>query len=359
MPLDPKQIGAMIAQLRKNAGFTQKGLADRLFISDKAVSKWERGLSIPDIAYLGKLSVLLDVDIDVLLEGKNDISACEWKGFLFISPLHPDVSLTGFVHDKPLIYYLLSYYLLVGIGQVRISCSSEDETALRALLGNGERLGMSLSYSSAGHFSFSEAVRANASYLRDSKIMTVFNNSILYGANFTYLCKRAMLNGGRHTLLAAPVVECAAERYVMFDEDRRITTDNSVAAQYDYSYLPLLFSPGEMLLEDTGDMDNSRRLITHLTSKGRLYLEPANRGILSVQVTTPQDLREAAVLISILQKNSGVLIGCPEEISWRRGLIGDHQLASAAKASQNTAYGDYLLKLNVSTRGDECCKRRC
>ena len=53
------KIGKFIAELRKEKGMTQKELGEKLYISDKAVSKWERGLSIPDLAILEKLASVL------------------------------------------------------------------------------------------------------------------------------------------------------------------------------------------------------------------------------------------------------------------------------------------------------------
>ncbi len=61
------ETGKIIKELRIKAGFTQKALAEALHITDKAVSKWERGLCLPDVALLPKLSLLLDVDMDVLI----------------------------------------------------------------------------------------------------------------------------------------------------------------------------------------------------------------------------------------------------------------------------------------------------
>ena len=48
--IDKAKFGAFVAQLRKEKGLMQKELAEKLYVSDKAVSKWERGLSIPDVA---------------------------------------------------------------------------------------------------------------------------------------------------------------------------------------------------------------------------------------------------------------------------------------------------------------------
>ncbi|MBO4426499.1 MAG: helix-turn-helix transcriptional regulator [Clostridiales bacterium] len=69
--MDKEKTGQLITELRKEKGMTQKQLADALNVTDKAVSKWERGLSFPDISMLEPLSELLDVSIMELLAGKR------------------------------------------------------------------------------------------------------------------------------------------------------------------------------------------------------------------------------------------------------------------------------------------------
>lgn len=66
--IDKEKFGAFIAQLRKEKGLMQKDLAQKLYVSDKAVSKWERGLSIPDVSLLVPLSELLGITVTELLE---------------------------------------------------------------------------------------------------------------------------------------------------------------------------------------------------------------------------------------------------------------------------------------------------
>lgn len=70
--IDNKKFGAFVAQLRKEKGYTQKQLAEKLLLSDKAISKYERGLSFPDIALLEPLSQILDVSISELLHGERN-----------------------------------------------------------------------------------------------------------------------------------------------------------------------------------------------------------------------------------------------------------------------------------------------
>lgn len=69
--IDKAAFGEFISALRKEKGYTQKELAAKLFVSDKAVSKWERGLSMPDISLLAPLADILDVSITELLEGRR------------------------------------------------------------------------------------------------------------------------------------------------------------------------------------------------------------------------------------------------------------------------------------------------
>lgn len=69
--IDREKFGAFLARLRKEKGFTQQDLADRLYVSNKAVSKWERGQSLPDISLLAPLAQLLDVSVTELLKGER------------------------------------------------------------------------------------------------------------------------------------------------------------------------------------------------------------------------------------------------------------------------------------------------
>lgn len=73
--IDKKEFGSFLAELRKEKGFTQKELAEKLFVSDKAVSKWETGGSIPDVALLMPLAKLLGVTVPELLECRRYTAA--------------------------------------------------------------------------------------------------------------------------------------------------------------------------------------------------------------------------------------------------------------------------------------------
>lgn len=84
--MDNKKTGELILKLRTEKGLTQKQLADLLCISDKAVSKWERGQGMPDISLLKDLSGIFGVNIEGILNGglnRNSFAAGNMKRVKF------------------------------------------------------------------------------------------------------------------------------------------------------------------------------------------------------------------------------------------------------------------------------------
>ncbi len=69
--MDAKKTGNIICKYRRKKNLTQEELAGKLFITAKAVSKWERGLSLPDISMLIPLSEALEVSLYDLLKGED------------------------------------------------------------------------------------------------------------------------------------------------------------------------------------------------------------------------------------------------------------------------------------------------
>ena len=70
-----KTLGTMIAELRKQHGMTQLELAEKMGVTDKAVSKWERDLSCPDISSIPNLAEILGVSVEDLMQVKKEADA--------------------------------------------------------------------------------------------------------------------------------------------------------------------------------------------------------------------------------------------------------------------------------------------
>ncbi len=180
--LNPSDTGRIIAKLRKQAGFTQQSLADALCVTDKAVSKWERGISCPDISLLPKLSILLDADIEALLSGVADIYSHKWKGVLYV----PDGSfpLDTLVYDKPLVYYLLGNFLLVGITDVLIITSIKtkwDDFIFEEI----NESGFDVKFFLRDGESLTQCFKENGHFIKGSNTFVITDVCFLFGASLT------------------------------------------------------------------------------------------------------------------------------------------------------------------------------
>ena len=69
--MDLIKIGKFIAENRKRQKITQEQLAEKLYVTDRAVSKWERGLSLPDAGKMLDLCNILDINVNELLNGEK------------------------------------------------------------------------------------------------------------------------------------------------------------------------------------------------------------------------------------------------------------------------------------------------
>lgn len=86
-------MGMLIASLRKAQGMTQAELAERMQVTDKAVSKWERDLSCPDIQSLPKLAEVLRVSAEELLQGEVLSAAAAGKSVSWLEKINSIVDL--------------------------------------------------------------------------------------------------------------------------------------------------------------------------------------------------------------------------------------------------------------------------
>ena len=116
-----KTLGMMISSLRKEKGMTQLELAEKMGVTDKAVSKWERDLSYPDLNSIPKLAEIFGVSVEYLMQNRLESQREEKK----------DIT--------PLVHMILkAIALAMGVSVVVLSCmgSLETKTAV-TLLGIG------------------------------------------------------------------------------------------------------------------------------------------------------------------------------------------------------------------------------
>ena len=234
-------VGRAIAFLRKRAGYTQKDLADRLGISDKAVSKWERGLGLPDISYLRKLSILLDTDTDSLLAGDVVHHDSNWTGIIVLVDNAYNIGAGTLIYDKPLVFFLLSYFLLVGIHSITIVGTKEDKKYIETTLGDGREYGISLRVITDELHSVEP---------EQENIMLVYGQCFIYGVDQTRFFQKAMINRNKFTMLVLPKKIKNSSALIEIDCNRKIinaTSEEPLKTQYDFSSIPIVFFPAKLL----------------------------------------------------------------------------------------------------------------
>lgn len=333
--MDIEKVGKTIAYLRKRAGYTQKELADRIGISDKAVSKWERGLGLPEIAYLRKLSILLDTDTDSLLAGNIAHHNTDWEGILILEKSVHGISADTIIYDKPLLNFLLSYFLLLGMKKIHVVCGENDKQAIIRLVGNGNDYGVQIHCSND--------LPAIGS-IEASNLMVIYGRCILYGVDQTRFFQRAMVDRDHLTILALP----KKAESIHVGLDMKVLDSNKperLRTQYDYSRIPVLFLPTALYPKLCKGND-----VLSFIEQQDTYVEMLDRGFVEIEVNDWNDVQEASTFLRIVQERCGMNVYCLEEVAWRRGFISLEKMRNLGERKKDTEYGAYVLSL---------CDRMC
>lgn len=266
--------GKLIQELRIKAGFTQKTLAEALHITDRAISKWERGYSLPDITLLPRLSLLLDVDVGILIS--QSIEEEEWIGLIDIY----DCDFSQIVYDKPLIFYILSHFLLLGIKQIYVLTNESNEEYLKS----------SFFYELGLQFLFEKP--------NTKRTMIINHPWFLFGSDLTHQFQGAMVSG----------------------RNMKLVPQNQDAVFFFAQNIDHYFS--------------ERKKFEHRAAERTL-----GRGMICIDMCNQDTILDVASFVRIYQRNTGILIASLEEIAYRKGIIINQQLM---KFAEMVPYGELL-----------------
>ncbi len=187
-------IGKTIKLLRTRANLTQSELAKKIGITDKAVSKWERGLSYPDITYISKLAIILDVDSDALFIEENKHMSTTWGGILYIPKSEKGISLKTKLNNKSLFDLMISYFLLVNINDILIVCDESDISFIKKSKKKICDYGIYIEVVSHKEYLLKEK---NVVYKNNSNIMLIYGLFFIYGVGLTSTFQRAMMDSSK------------------------------------------------------------------------------------------------------------------------------------------------------------------
>ncbi len=253
------------------------------------------------------------------------------------------------VYDKPMIYYPLSTLMLAGIDDILIISTPQDTPRFEALLGDGSRFGIRLSYQVQPEpKGIAQAFLVGEEFIAGEPVCLILGDNIFYGKMGFDRLVGSFAGGAR--VFGYPVHD--PERYgvVDFDADgKAMSIEEKPAKPKSHYAVPGLYLYDEKVVAITRALKPSPRGELEITDvnleylrRGELMVEKLGRGIAWLDTGTHESLLEASHFIGTLEARQGLKIACLEEIALRKGFIDRNRFREIVAATPNSGYRRYL-----------------
>ncbi len=258
------------------------------------------------------------------------------------------------VYDKPMVYYPLTTLMLAGIRDILVISTPQDTPRFEALLGDGRRWGIRLSYAvQAKPEGIAQAFLVGREFIGKESVALVLGDNIFYGHDLTDILKRAAQRKSGATVFAYPVNDPSRYGVVEFDARGKAISIEEKPKQPKSRYAVTgLYFYDARVAEVAAKLQPSTRGELEITDVNRAYLErdelevvPMGRGMAWLDTGTHEALLEAASFIETIERRQGLKIACPEEVAYRMGYIDATQLEALAKPLEKSGYGQYLRRV--------------
>jgi glucose-1-phosphate thymidylyltransferase len=267
------------------------------------------------------------------------------------------------VYDKPLIYYPLSVMLIADIKEVLIICNSEFIESYKALLRDGEHLGLKISYATQDKANgIAEALIIGEEFLNKEKILLILGDNIFYGQFFKDFINKAKTNN-YSTIFAYQVrdpenygvveLQSNPDSFNLNKIKKKIVSlvEKPSKPKSNFAITGMYFYENEVI-KIAKTLKPSKRGEIEITDlnkilfkKNKLNVEIFGRGFCWLDAGTPDNLLEASMFIQAIEKRQGFKIACLEEIAFRNGFINRQQLKKNIHRIKKCEYRDYLQKI--------------
>jgi glucose-1-phosphate thymidylyltransferase len=258
------------------------------------------------------------------------------------------------VYDKPMIYYPLTTLMLAGIRDILIISTPQDLALFQALLGDGHRWGISLSYAvQPKPEGLAQAFLIGATFIKGGPCALILGDNIFYGHGLPELLANAVKRTTGATIFAYHVAD--PERYGVVDFDARGTAtsieEKPLKPKSNFAVTGLYFYDHHVT-ELAATIRPSARGELEITDLNRIYLERGQlavermgRGYAWLDTGTPDSLLEAANFVATLERRQAFRISCPEEVAFHQGYIDRDQLEQLGLALGKSDYARYIRGL--------------
>jgi len=258
------------------------------------------------------------------------------------------------VYDKPMIYYPLSILMLSGIKEILIISTPKDINLFIDLLGNGNQLGIKISYEiQLTPGGLAQAFLIGEKFTGNDPVCLILGDNIFYGHGLeNVLFNAANLKDGAE-IFGYFVND--PERYgvVEFDEKGKALSIEEKPQNPKSNYVVTgLYYYSNDVIEKAKSLKPSLRGELEITDLNRLFLKENRlkvnifgRGIAWLDTGTHESLLQASDFIKTIEDRQGLKVSCIEEIAYNKGFIDKEQLIKLAQSLKKNQYSEYLLKI--------------
>jgi glucose-1-phosphate thymidylyltransferase len=252
-----------------------------------------------------------------------------------------------------MIYYPLSTLMQSGIRDILVITTPDDQAQFQRLLGDGSDIGINLQYAvQPKPEGLAQAFIIGEDFIGDDKVALILGDNIFYGEAFGASLQECNDPDGG-IVFAYQVSD--PERYgvVEFDDQMHAISIEEKPAQpkSNYAVVGLYFYDNDVV-EIAKNIQPSARGELEITTvneeylkRGKLRVQTMDRGSAWLDTGTFESMNDAAEYIRVIEKRTGIKIGCIEEAAYRQGYISKSQLEAIAEPLQKSGYGKYLLKI--------------
>ena len=261
------------------------------------------------------------------------------------------------IYNKPMIYYPLSLVMLLGIRDVVLVVNPGDLEMFKRLLGDGSRLGMRIEYGiQKVPRGLAEGLVIAEEFLAGDSVCYVLGDNIFYGHSLVSIlgdAKRDVEEKGGAYVFGYYVRDPERFGVVEFDDKGNVISieEKPEKPKSNYAVVGLYFYDSEVV-EVAKRVKPSRRGELEITSvneayleRGRLRVKILGRGYAWFDAGTHDSFLEAGEFVATIERKTGMMIGCIEEVAYRNGWIDKEQLLDLAERIGDNDYGLYLKKL--------------
>jgi len=258
------------------------------------------------------------------------------------------------VYDKPMIYYPLSVLMLVGIQDILIITTPEDQSGFIRMLGDGKEFGVNLSYAvQPSPDGLAQAFIIGEEFIGSDSVCLVLGDNIFWGQGFTPILKSAASRNSGASVFGYQVKDPERFGVVAFDENKKAISleEKPEKPQSNFAVTGLYFYDNDVI-EMAKQVKPSHRGELEITTLNQMYMERGDlnvellgRGFAWLDTGTHESLLDAAMFVETIEKRQGYKIACLEEIAWNNGWLSNEQVMQSAVALSKNSYGQYLANL--------------